>query len=147
MKAFLLAWLLPPITGERFEDRDHCLKRLNGYELYEGFAVVSGRVWKEGTLRWQFLCKMHGKATANKRRLGACKSKDKEANLVTDRQRNTMIKAKKDCHFEYILSYKAVSKGSYEKEYIGTLRCLEHTHPININPFSFKIHEIETAEY
>src|SRR5438034_7365451 len=141
VRALSPAWLLSSVTGERFENRDHCLKRLNGYGLYEGFAVVSGRVWKEGTLRWQFLCKMHGKATANKRRLKACKVKDKEGNLMTDRQRDTMIKAKKDCHFKYILSYKAVSKGSYEKEYIGTLRCLEHTHLININPFSFKIHE------
>jgi hypothetical protein len=37
-------WLLPPATGERFKGRDHCLKRLNGYGLHEGFAVVLGRV-------------------------------------------------------------------------------------------------------
>ena len=42
---------------------------------------------------------------------------------------------------------KAVSKGSSKKEYIGTLKCLEHTHPIHINPFSFKIHEIGTVKY
>jgi hypothetical protein len=40
--------------------------------------VVSGRVWKELTPRWQFLCKMHGKATANKRGLEARKAKDEE---------------------------------------------------------------------
>jgi len=51
VRALSPAWLLPSVTGERFEDRDHCLKRLNGYGLYKGFAVVSGRVWKEGTLR------------------------------------------------------------------------------------------------
>ena len=52
VRALSPAWLLPPVTGERFEDRNHCLKRLNGYGLYEGFAVVSRRVWKEETLRW-----------------------------------------------------------------------------------------------
>jgi hypothetical protein len=93
VRALPPAWLLPPATGERFEGRDHCLKRLNGYGLYEGFAVVSGRVWKESTPRWQFLCKMHGKATANKRGLEARKMKGEEGDLVTDRQRNTMIKA------------------------------------------------------
>jgi len=59
------------------------LKRLNGYKLYKGFAVVSGRVWKEDTPRWQFLCKMHGRATANKRGLKIHKAKDEEGNLVT----------------------------------------------------------------
>src|SRR5256885_17057940 len=49
-----------------------------------------------------------------------------------------MIKAKKDCHFEYSLSYKPVSRGSSEKQYIGTLKCIAHTHRINLNPFSFK---------
>jgi hypothetical protein len=45
-----LAWLLPPATGERFDGRDHCLKRLNWYGLHEGFVVVSGKVWKEKKL-------------------------------------------------------------------------------------------------
>ncbi len=147
VRALSPAWLLSPVTSEYFEDCDYCLKRLNGYGLYEGFAVVLGRVWKEGTLCWQFLCKMYGKATTNKCKLEACKAKDKEGNLVTDRQRNTMIKAKKDYHFEYILSYKAVSKGSNKKEYIKILRCLKYMYSININPFSFKIHKIETVEY
>jgi hypothetical protein len=44
VRALPPAWLLPPATGERFEGRDRCLKRLNGYGLYEGFAVVSRRV-------------------------------------------------------------------------------------------------------
>lgn len=73
MRALPSAWLLSPATGERVEGCDHCLKRLNGYGLYEGFAVVLGRVWKETTPRWQFLCKIHGRATANKRGLEARK--------------------------------------------------------------------------
>jgi hypothetical protein len=44
VRALSLIWLLPPATGERFKGCDHCLKRLNEYELYEGFAVVLGRV-------------------------------------------------------------------------------------------------------
>jgi len=79
------AWLLPPATDERFESRDHCLKRLNGYGLYKGFEVVSGRVWKEKMLRWQFLCKMYGKVTANKYGLETYKAKDKERNLIIDK--------------------------------------------------------------
>jgi hypothetical protein len=138
VRALPAAWLLPPSTGERFEGRDHCLKRLNGYRLYKGFAVISGRIWKETTLRQQFLCKIHGTTTTNKRGLEARKAKDKEGNLVTDRHRDTMVKAKKDCRFEYTLSYKAISNRSSEKEYTGTLKNLDHTHPIHLNPFSFK---------
>ena len=98
-------------------------------------------------LCWQFLCKMYGKATTNKCKLEACKAKDKEGNLVTDRQRNTMIKAKKDYYFKYILSYKAVSKRSYKKKYIRTLKYLKYMYLININPFSFKIYKTRTIEY
>ena len=46
VRALPPAWLLPPATGERFESRNHYLKRLNRYRLYKGFAVISGRVWK-----------------------------------------------------------------------------------------------------
>ena len=97
--------------------------------------------------RWQFLCKMHSKVTANICGLETYKAKDEEGNLVTARQRNTMIKVKKDCRFEYTLSYKAVSKGNSRKEYIKILRCLKYIYLIHINPFSFKIHEIRTVEY
>ena len=67
--------------------------------------------------------------------------------MVTDRQRNTMVKAKKDCGFNYLLSHKAVSKGSEEKKYIGTLKCLTHTHELHLNPFSFKVQEKRTVEH
>ena len=111
------AWLNAPATGEVFKGKDDCMRRLQGWALFEGFAVVQGRVWKNQTPRWQFLCKQHGTKTANKRGLEARKGKDEEGNVVTDRQRDTMIKAKKDCHFEYCLSYKPVSQGSPEKQY------------------------------
>jgi hypothetical protein len=67
--------------------------------------------------------------------------------VVTGRQRNTMVKAKKDCGFNYLLSHKAVSKGSEEKMHIGTLKCLTHTHELHLNPFSFKVHEKSTTGY
>jgi hypothetical protein len=31
--------------------------------------------------------------------------------------------------------------------YIGTLKCLTHTHELHLNPFSFKVHEKSTTEY
>ena len=147
VRALPPTWLIVPTSGEVFNGKEYCLERLQGWGLFQGFAVVSGRVWKDGTPRWQFLCKMHGTKTQNHRKLEQKKAKDEEDNVVTNRQRDTMIKAKKDCHFEYLLSYKAVSKGSKEKQYIGTLKCLTYTHSIYLNPFSFKVHKKGTSKY
>ena len=84
---------------------------------------------------------MHDINTANKRGLKPKKIKDERDNLVTNRQRNTMIKAKKDYHFEYLLSYKAISRDSKEKQYIRTLKYLIYTYFIYLNPFSFKVYK------
>jgi hypothetical protein len=73
--------------------------------------------------------------------------RDKEGKVVTDRQRNTMGKAEKDCDFNYLLSHKAVSKGSEEKQNIRTLKYTTHTHELHPNLFSFKAHEKSTVEY
>ena len=66
---------------------------------------------------------------------------------MTDRQRNTMVKIKKDCGFNYLLSYKAVSKGSEEKKYIRMFKCLTYTYKLYLNPFSFKIYEKSIIKY
>ena len=74
VRALPSAQLPPPATGECFEGRDHWLKLLNGYRVYEGFVIISGGVWKETAPRWQFLRKMHGRVTANKSGLEARKA-------------------------------------------------------------------------
>jgi hypothetical protein len=58
-----------------------------------------------------------------------------------------MVKAKKDCGFNYPLSHETVSKGSEERKYVGTLKCLTHTHKPHLSPSSFKAHEKSTVEY
>jgi hypothetical protein len=67
--------------------------------------------------------------------------------VVTNRQRNTTVKAKKDCGFNYLLPHKAVSKGSEERKYIGTPKCLTHNHELLLRPFSSKAHERSTVEH
>ena len=90
---------------------------------------------------------MHGRATTNKRRLETYKIKDEEDNLVIIRQRNTIIKVKKDCRFEYKFSYKVISKGSSKKEYIRIFKYFKYIYLIYINPFSFKIYKIRIIKY
>ena len=90
---------------------------------------------------------MHGGATTNKYRLETHKVKDKKNNLVINRQRNTIIKIKKNYYFEYILSYKNISNKNSQKEYIRILRYFEYIYLIYINSFLFKIYEIGIIKY
>jgi hypothetical protein len=99
IRALPPAWLIAPATGEVFEGKEDCHQRLQGWGLFEGFGVVQGRVWKDGTPRWEFKCKLHGTETLNTRGLEPRKLKDKEGKVVTDRQRNTKkIWRKKKTH-------------------------------------------------
>jgi adenine C2-methylase RlmN of 23S rRNA A2503 and tRNA A37 len=66
---------------------------------------------------------------------------------VIDRQRDTIIKAKKDYRFEYILFYKAISNRGKEKKYIKTLKYLNYIYLIYFNPFSFKVYKTRIIEY
>ena len=47
VRALPPAWLNAPATGEIFEGKDDCMRRLQGWALFEGFAVVQGRVWND----------------------------------------------------------------------------------------------------
>ena len=38
------AWLNAPATGEIFERKNDYMRRLQGQALFEGFAVVQGRI-------------------------------------------------------------------------------------------------------
>ena len=37
-------WLVAPASGEIFDGKGYYLERLQGWGLFEGFAVVTGRV-------------------------------------------------------------------------------------------------------
>ena len=65
--------------------------------------------------RQQFLCKQYGIKIANKRNLKTRKGKNEESNIVINRQRNTIIKTKKDYYFKYNLFYKFINYNSFEK--------------------------------
>ena len=62
--------------------------------MFEGFGVVQGRVWEDGTPRWEFRYKLYGTKTLNTRGLEPRKLEEKKGKVVTNRQRNTMVKAK-----------------------------------------------------
>src|SRR5881275_1914958 len=57
VEAFDSAWLLPPQAGEVFESAKACLRRLQGYALSQGFAVVTA---SSNKTRARFSCIHHG---------------------------------------------------------------------------------------
>ena len=62
-----------------------------GWGSFKGFGAIQGRVQKDGTLRWEFKCKLYGTDL----RFEARNLKDKEGKMVTNRQRNTVDKKEK----------------------------------------------------
>ena len=60
VEAFDSAWLLPPQQGELFESAEGCLRRLHGYALSRGFAVVT-TTSKKGRVQFAYI--HHGAET------------------------------------------------------------------------------------
>jgi len=64
-----LQWLLPPHSDDEFELSEQCLARLQAFALGQGLAVVTGKVYRQDTPRWQFRCIHHSSKTRNHRKL------------------------------------------------------------------------------
>jgi hypothetical protein len=81
------SFLIPPAKGEIFEGKDDCLKRLQGYALSTGFAVVqsSGGRGSEPP-RFRFRCIHHGVKTRNSRELEENVEYDNKGEIVTQRR-------------------------------------------------------------
>jgi hypothetical protein len=125
IRALPPAWLIAPATGELFEGKEDCHQRLQGWGLFEGFGFVQGRIWKDGTPRWEFKCKLHGTKTLNTRGVEPRKRKDKESKMVTDQQRNTMVKTKTAVLTRCCLTKLSVKVAIGKMSYIESQRMLE----------------------
>ena len=77
------AYLLPPQAGEEFGSPESCMRRLQGYALSKGFAVVkvSGSTDSK-RVRIQYCCIHHSKETKNNRRLERYVEYDSEGKAV-----------------------------------------------------------------
>jgi hypothetical protein len=94
VEAFDSAWLLPPRQGEPFDNPKACLRRLQGYALSQGFAVVTASSQKG---RARFACIHHGTETRNWRGLKECIERDVEGNILSNRKKNDTAANIKDC--------------------------------------------------
>jgi hypothetical protein len=86
VQALPAAYLSPPQDGEEFDGEDSCIRRLQGYALSKGFAVVktSGSASSSSKrVRVQFRCIHHGVETKNNRQLELHVERDSEGKILT----------------------------------------------------------------
>jgi hypothetical protein len=142
-------WLLAPKSGEVFKSKELCKKRLQAFAFIQGFAVVIGKSDKNRAI---FHCIHHSAETRNDRGLEPRVVKDKEGGIISQRQRDTYCQ-KKDCLWYCFYSFKPVSRGIEERQWILTVKELVHIssdgieHLMHTNPFYYKIHQKATEEY
>jgi hypothetical protein len=142
-------WLLAPKSGEVFESKEMCKKRLQAFALYQGFAVVVGKSNKDRSI---FHCIHHSAESRNNRGLEPRVVRDEEGKVISERKRDTYCR-KKDCLWICYCSFKAVSRGDKERHWVLTVKELLHLstdgikHLIHINPFYYKVHQKAIKEY
>lgn len=106
-EAFDSAWLLAAQQGELFDNPKAYLRRLQGYALSQGFAVV---ITSSKKARAQFTCIHHGARTRNWRGLEEYINRDAEGNILSSRKREDTAANTKDCTWKMYWSVRYVGK-------------------------------------
>jgi hypothetical protein len=142
-------WLIEPQADEVFESADDCQRRLQGFALSVGFAVVrvSGSM-KQQRPRFQFKCIHHGVETANKRGLEEHVERDTDGNIVSRRKQEGTSVQQRGCKWEVYLALKILDKGnSAVKALMLGITNNTHSHPAAVNPLGYKVHEKALESY
>ena len=145
VESFESAWLLPPQHGEVFLTAKDCLRRLQGYSLSRGFAVVTTTSKKT---RAQFACIHHGIETKNWRDLEEHVEKNVEDNILSRRKKEGTSANANDCTWEMYWSVRSVGKrgSGVLAGQLGITRDV-HSHILAPNPFIYKGHQKVTPQY
>jgi hypothetical protein len=145
VEAFDSAWLLPPQQGELFDNPKACLRRLQGYTLSQGFAVV---ITSSKKARAQFAYIHHGAATRNWRGLEEYIKRDTEDNILSSRKREDTAANTKDYTWEMYWLVRSIGKRG-SGVLTGQLGITKeaHSHILAPNPFIYKVHQKATAQY
>jgi hypothetical protein len=142
------AWLLEPQSGEIFNSLEHCDRRLRGYSLAEGFDIVRKGGGSKSNPSWRFFCIHHGSKTQNTRKLEDEVERDDKGSINSRRQRENTNVGQLDCKWEGLCSFKDLGKrGSGNKGYILTMKCVFHNHELADDPFQFSAHLKSSKEY
>ncbi len=119
VNALPTAFLLPPATGEVFDDIPACERRLRGLALAEGFDIAhtGGGYRRVPAGRWQ--CSQHGKETKNWRKLEVRVEYDEEGTITSKCQREGTNVSQLNCNWLVRVSYKDVGgRGQCEEKLV-----------------------------
>jgi hypothetical protein len=98
---------------ELFDSPIDALRRLNGYALIKGFAVVrTGGSEHSKKPYLNYHCVHWGEETRNYRKLEEHIRRNSEGEIVSDRKQETTSILKRNCQVRYGLSKKQVPRGS-----------------------------------
>src|SRR5271155_5830072 len=116
VNALPAAWLLPPQSGEVFDNLGQCNERLRGYALAEGRDIVRNgggtKLNPSHRFRWIF----HGEKTPNNRKLEDRVEYDNEGKITRKRQRGATNVRQLQCPWAALCSYKDIGmRGSGNK--------------------------------
>ena len=148
VQALPAAYLKAPQKGEEFGSHESCIRRLQGYALSQGFAVVkvSGGI-NSKSARYRYKCIHHSKETRNSRQLELHVERDTEGRPTTQRQRESTHTRQMDCPWEIYLSLRRVQRGSSQKALLLGITNDQHSHSMAINPLQYQQHLRELDEH
>ncbi|KAF7505209.1 hypothetical protein GJ744_001138 [Endocarpon pusillum] len=128
------AYLEPPQKREEFDGHESCIRRLQGYALSRGFAVVkvSGGI-NSKRAHYQYKCIHHGKETRNHRQLELHVERDADGKPTTKRQRESTHTQQRDCPWEVYLLLRKI-RGTTRTAWLLGITKENHSHLMAINP-------------
>ena len=90
VNSFSPEWLLPPQSGEIFENLEHCNRRLRAFALTTSFDIIRKGGSSKALPSWRFFCFYYGTEIRNDRKLEARIETDKKGNITSKRQRGSI---------------------------------------------------------
>jgi hypothetical protein len=77
------SFLIPLVRGELFDDKEDCMKRIQGYALSAGFAVIQTSRGRAIKPHIRFQCIHYGVETRNSQNLEKNIKYDKEGEIIS----------------------------------------------------------------
>lgn len=139
-------YFVKPRTGELFDSPVNALRRLNGFALTDGFAVVGiGGTEKGKNPHLRYACIHWGAETRNYRGLEERVRRDMDGVIVSDRKQDLTSIQKRDCQVRFHLAYKQVPRGSGVFHWVLKVPNEEHSHERAVFPLRYTVQRKQTV--
>ena len=142
-------WLLPPRTGDVFDNLEHCNRRMRAWAFTQGFDIVRNGGGTKANPSYRFRCLYHGNTTRNQRKLEDHVERDEEGRITSRRQKEATNVRQLQCEWSALCSFKDIGKrGTGIKGFVLTMQCEFHNgHELADDPFQFPAHLKQSEEF